>query len=227
MDHCISYLKLPVNMKLIKQEKSMTSISRIFYALAVALLLVACSNAPVVRSDYDPNADFSSYRTFAFMQPLGTDRAGYTTLLTERLKRAAAMQMESRGYAFDERNPDLLINFQAQVQSRTEYVSPPPTMWGYGAGPYGAWPGYGGYAFGPDVIQYNEGTLKVDLIDAKRKQMVWEGIGTSLVDNAQQADSDLMVQNMMTSIFARYPFLAGSRVIVSRHLAHIFQHQNN
>ncbi len=194
----------------------MTSISRILYALAVALLLAACSNAPVVRSDYDPSADFSSYRTFAFMQPLGTDRAGYTSLLTERLKRAAALQMESRGYAFDERNPDLLINFQTQVQSRTEYVGPAPMMWGYGAGFYGAWPGYGGYAFEPDVIQYNEGKMKVDLIDTKRKQLVWEGVGTSLVGNAQQADSDAMVQNMMAAIFARYPFLAGSSVIVPR-----------
>ena len=194
----------------------MTSISRIFCALVLALVLAACSNAPVVRSDYDRSADFASYRTFAFMQPLGTDRAGYTTLLTERLKRAAAFQMESRGYALDDRNPDLLINFQTYVQSRTEYVNPPPMMWGFGQGPYGVWPGYGGYAFGPDVIQYNEGTMKVDLIDARRKQMVWEGIGTSLVGNSEQTPSDAMVQNMMNSIFARYPFLAGSGVVLPR-----------
>ena len=76
---------------------------RFLCALFVFGLLTACSNAPIVRSDYDPRADFASYRTFAFMEPLGTDRAGYTTLLTERLKRAAAMQMESRGYTFDEK----------------------------------------------------------------------------------------------------------------------------
>ena len=194
----------------------MISITRIVCTLALGLHLVACSNAPIVRSDYDRSADFDSYRTYAFMEPLGTDRAGYTTLLTERLKRAAALQMESRGYGFDPRNPDLLINFQSYVQSRTEYVSPPPMMWGFGQGPYGVWPGYGGYAYGPDVIQYNEGTMKVDLIDARRKQMVWEGIGTSLVGDAQQTPSDAMVQNMMIAIFARYPFLAGSSVILPR-----------
>jgi len=182
-------------------------------------VLAACSNAPIVRSDYDPRADFASYRTFAFMEPLGTDRAGYTTLLTERLKRAAALQMESRGYALDEKNPDLLINFQTNVQSLTEYVGPPPIMWGggfgygYGAGFYGGWPGF---MFGPDVVQYNEGTMKVDLVDTKRKQMVWEGVGTSVIGNAQQTASDAMVQNMMSSIFARYPFLAGSRVVAPR-----------
>ena len=178
-------------------------------------LLLACSNAPIVRSDYDPRADFSAYRSFAFMEPLGTDRAGYTTLLTERLKRAVALQMESRGYIYQEKNPDVWINFQSHVQSKTEYVPPPPMMWGvgYGFGFYGGWPSY---AFGPDVIQYNEGTLKVDLIDARRKQMVWEGIGTTLLGNAQQAASEAMVENIVSSIFARYPFLAGSGVAQPR-----------
>ncbi|CAN1567324.1 Domain of unknown function DUF4136 [Burkholderiaceae bacterium] len=178
-------------------------------------LLVACSNAPIVRSDYDPRADFSAYRSFAFMEPLGTDRAGYTTLLTERLKRAVALQMESRGYIYQEKNPDVWINFQSQVQSKTEYVPPPPMMWGvgYGFGFYGGWPGY---AFGPDVIQYSEGTLKVDLIDARRKQMVWEGIGTTLLGNAQQTASEAMVENIVSSIFTRYPFLAGSGVVQKR-----------
>ncbi|MCM0036621.1 MAG: DUF4136 domain-containing protein [Burkholderiaceae bacterium] len=197
----------------------MTFMFRFLGATVLVGLMAACSNAPIVRSDYDPRADFASYRTFAFMEPLGTDRAGYTTLLTERLKRAAALQMESRGYALDEKNPDLLINFQTTVQSRTEYVGPPPMMWGggfgfgYGAGFYSGWPGY---AFGPDVIQYNEGTMKVDLIDTKRRQMVWEGVGTSVIGDAQQTASDATVQNMMISIFARYPFLAGSRVVAPR-----------
>ena len=193
----------------------MASTLRLFCALVMVGLLAACSNAPIVRSDYDPRADFATYRTFAFMEPLGTDRAGYTTLLTERLKRAVALQMESRGYILNEKNPDLFVNFQSHVQSRTEYVGPPPMMWGYGygAGFYGGWPGY---AFGPDVIQYNEGTLKVDLIDAKRKQMVWEGVGTSMVGNIQQTASDASIQNMIASIFARYPFLAGSSVPLPR-----------
>jgi hypothetical protein len=193
----------------------MITLVRLLCAFLLFGLLVACSNAPIVRSDYDPRADFSAYRSFAFMEPLGTDRAGYTTLLTERLKRAVALQMESRGYIYQEKNPDVWINFQSQVKSKTEYVPPPPMMWGvgYGFGFYGGWPGY---AFGPDVIQYNEGTLKVDLIDARRRQMVWEGIGTTLLGNTQQPASEALVENIVSSIFARYPFLAGSGVVQPR-----------
>lgn len=199
-------------MRLVMISQMTTQIAafmRFLTVLVVVGLLVACANTPIVRSDYDPRADFSSYRTFAFMQPLSTDSAGYTTLLTERLKRAVVLQMESRGYVLRDKDPDLLINFQSNVQTMTQYVPPTPMMWGFGYGPgfYGGWPGY---AFGPDIIQYNEGTLKVDLIDAKRKQLVWEGVGSSVVGNPQQTPSDAAVETMISSIFARYPFLAGS-----------------
>ena len=190
----------------------MSSFIRFLTAVMLAGLLSACGNSPVIRSDYDPQADFASYRTFAFMDPLGTNQAGYTTILTERLKRATIVQMEARGYVFSAVNPDLLINFQSQVNSKTEYVPPPPMPWGanyygYRMGFYGPWPGY---AFGPDMIQYTEGVLNIDLIDAKRKQMVWEGIGTSVVDDLQQASSEDSVFSMVSAIFARYPFTAGS-----------------
>jgi len=185
----------------------MAALLRFLSLFVVVSLLAACTNTPVVRTDYDPRADFAAYRTFAFVEPLSTDRAGYTTLLTERLKRAVTLQMESRGYTYRQNTPDLLINFQSHVESRTQYIGPPPMMFGfgYGGGFYGAWPGYG---FGPDVIQYNEGILKVDLIDAKRRQMVWEGVGTLTIGNPQQPPTDAVVDTMISSIFARYPFFA-------------------
>ena len=63
-------------------------------------LLAACASGPTVKGDYDHQADFAQYRSFGFMSPLGTDRAGYSTLLTERLKTATRGQMEMRGYVY-------------------------------------------------------------------------------------------------------------------------------
>ena len=185
---------------------------RWLWLLPLTLLISACASGPQVKSDYDHSADFAAYRTFAFMQPLGTDRAGYTTLLTQRLKALARLQMEQRGYVYDEQLPDLLLNFLAQSQQKTEYVPPPPMPWGpnyfgYRMGWYDPWVGYG---FGPDVIQYTQGVLSIDLIDARKKQLVWEGVATSVIDNVEQAASEKQLAPVVADIFAKYPFLAGS-----------------
>lgn len=193
----------------------MRGLLRRLWLIPLVFLVSACASGPEVRSDYDQNANFASYRSFAFMEPLGTDRAGYTTLLTERLKTLTRLQMEQRGYVYDEKSPDLLVNFLAQSHLKTEYVPPPPMPWGpnyygYRMGWYDPWAGYG---FGPDVIQYTQGILSIDLIDARKKQLVWEGVATSAIDNVEQAASEQALAPVVADIFARYPFLAGSGVV--------------
>lgn len=193
----------------------MRSLTRLFWLLPLTLFISACASGPQVKSDYDRSADFAAYRTFAFMEPLGTDRAGYTTLLTQRLKTLSRLQMEQRGYVYDAESPDLLLNFLAQSQQKTEYVPPPPMPWGpnyygYRMGWYDPWVGYG---FGPDVIQYTQGVLSIDLIDARKKQLVWEGVGTSVIDNVEQAVSEKQLAPVVADIFAKYPFLAGSDMV--------------
>jgi hypothetical protein len=175
----------------------------------------ACASGPQVTSDYDQNADFASYRTFAFFEPLGTDRAGYVSIVTERLKGLSRLQMEQRGYQYDPASPDLLVNFLVQSRLKTEYVPPPPMPWGpnyfgYRMGWYDPWVGYG---FGPDVVQYTEGVLTIDLIDARGKQLVWEGVGRAVIDNVDQSLSEQKLAPLVADIFARYPFLAGSSVV--------------
>jgi hypothetical protein len=195
--------------------EAMKALLRSFLLLPLLVLVSACASGPQVRTDYDQNADFAAYKTFAFADPLGTDRAGYTSILTERLKTLSRLQMEQRGYTYDTQSPDLLVNFLAQSRQQTEYVPPPPMPWGpnyygYRMGWYDPWMGYG---FGPDIIQYTEGVLSIDLIDARKKQLVWEGIATSAIDNVEQAASEQSLAPVVADIFAKYPFFAGSNVV--------------
>ncbi|MFY1921365.1 DUF4136 domain-containing protein [Achromobacter xylosoxidans] len=177
---------------------------------SLVTILAACASSPAIKSDYDHQADFSRYRTFGYMSPLGTDKAGYSTLLTERLKDATRGQMEMRGYVYDATNPDLLVNFNGKLQQKTQVTeAPPPPMgpyYGYRSGFYGGWPGYG---WGDTVYQYTEGTLNIDLVDARRKQMVWEGVAVGEVQNPDTATSSQNIDKAVAGIFAKYPFRAG------------------
>ncbi|WP_368931444.1 DUF4136 domain-containing protein [Achromobacter xylosoxidans] len=177
---------------------------------SLVTILAACASSPAIKSDYDHQADFSRYRTFGYMSPLGTDKAGYSTLLTERLKDATRGQMEMRGYVYNAANPDLLVNFNGKLQQKTQVTeAPPPPMgpyYGYRSGFYGGWPGYG---WGDTVYQYTEGTLNIDLVDARRKQMVWEGVAVGEVQNPDTATSSQNIDKAVAGIFAKYPFRAG------------------
>jgi hypothetical protein len=178
-------------------------------ALAVFFLgLTSCSSGPKIYSNQDPMADFSTYGTYGFQAKLSTDRPGYTSVLSQYLKMATTQEMEARGYKYSD-NPDLTINFnidtKEKVYSRTS--SSPSMGAGYRSGRYGAW---GGYGTETTVSQYTEGTVHVDLIDSKRKQLVWEGYAVGkltedVLERLQEATTFAVGE-----IFLKYPYQANS-----------------
>lgn len=190
----------------------MTIISKLLIAIS-AVLLTSCANVPDVRTDVDPTAHFSSYRTFAFIQPLATVRAGYTSLVTERFRQDISQQLIARGYALNEQSPDLLVNFHTVNKQKVDYLGPPvmnvpwgPDYYGFRSGYYSAWPGY---VTAPDIMQYTVGVVSIDLVDARRRQLVWEGVSSGLVDSIQQENSMQEIQKVVAAIFAKYPYVAG------------------
>src|SRR5690606_14250808 len=109
-------------------------------SIVTSLMLVAgcaTNRAPPTRIDYDRKADFSVYRTYGFPKETGTDRGGYSTLVTSYFKSSVSTAMEARGYKYSEDHPDLLVNFYMNTRERTE-VRPNMSL-GYG---------YYGYRYG-------------------------------------------------------------------------------
>lgn len=187
----------------------MKSFARIVLLTGLALLLAACATGPKVTSDYDRSANFAAYHSFRFHEPLGTDQAGYESLVTQTLKAAVRQEMEARGYTYVETDADLLINFNGRLERRTDISqtpAPTPVYYGYRRGLYGGW---GGYAYETRVDQYVEGTLNIDMIDAQRKQLVWEGVAVGRVSKKSQEDRQAAIRAAVAEILAKYPFKAG------------------
>nr|WP_231732455.1 MULTISPECIES: DUF4136 domain-containing protein [Stenotrophomonas] len=105
-------------------------VSRLF-VVSLLLLLAACASTPRVASQADPSADFSRYRSFAFFSPLALEQHGYTTITSNRIRAAVRTQMESRGYVFDEANPDLWVNLNAYLQDKTQVTTMPEVDYDY------------------------------------------------------------------------------------------------
>lgn len=179
--------------------------------IAAAALLAGCATGPRISSDVDPSADFSRYRSFAFYSPLAIESQGYTTLVSGRMKAAARAQMESRGYVYDEKSPHLWVNLNAFMQEKTDVVSTPEVdydyYYSYRARRYVAVPYWRDRT---DVYRYTEGTLNVDLVDARGNRLVWEGIAVGRVSRGKPEERAARIDSAIADIFARFPYRAGS-----------------
>lgn len=173
-------------------------------ALLGFLALTGCASGPTIRSNADPGVDFARFQTFNFMQPLSTDREGYQSFISRNLMVAAERELTALGLRRTDANPDLLVNFSANLDQRLRVTQTPQSSMGaFGShrrGFYSTWPSYR-----TDVTQYTQGTLVVDVIDAARMQLVWEGVASQRITQSRAADIGPTIDTAMQEIFARFP----------------------
>lgn len=190
------------------------SVSRLWQAFALlsVILLAGCASGPRITTDSDPSADFSRYRSFAFYSPLAVETEGYSTPSSNRMKAAVRRELESRGYVYDAASPDLQVNINAYVDERTDVYSTPQMetaiYYSYRARSYVAVPYWTNRT---DVYRYAEGTLNVDLVDAREKALVWEGVAVGRMSRMKPAERAARIDSTIAEIFAEYPHRAGAR----------------
>ncbi len=187
----------------------MNRLIRIFLLLLIGYAVSGCTSNNL-RSDYDRDVNFGAYKTYNFIQGAGSDYEGYESLFTQYMVAAISREMEKRGYE-KSGDPDLLVNFNANMQEKTKVTqtqSAPSPYYGYRRGYYDPWGGYG-YGTQTHVSQYTEGTYNIDLIDAQRKQLVWEAVGIGRVTEKKLKNLERTVNEGVPKFFALYPFVAG------------------
>lgn len=175
-----------------------------------ALLLAACATGPRVTTDADPQAEFSRYRSFAFFEPLALESRGYTTLLSARLKDEARRQMEARGFVYDAADPDLRVNLNAFVEEKTDVISVPDVDFGwYYSYRARAYVGVPIWHDRVQAVRYAEGTVNVDLVDAREKRLVWEGVAVGSASGRTPAERRERAGASVAKIFEAFPHRAG------------------
>ncbi len=166
-------------------------------SLTLLFILGACSSVRV-NSDFDKNVDFSQYKTYAY-QKSGIDKAEISDLDKKRILRAIDNEMTNKGISKSEA-PDLLVTIFTKERERVD-VSQYNAGWGYGWG----W-GWNPYLWGGRtyVSTSTEGTLYIDIIDAKKKELIWQGVGSGyLTQNTDKKDE--RINEFVSKILSQYP----------------------
>ena len=180
-----------------------------------AFVIAGCASGPNVLTDYDHDADFGAYNTYNFVDGAGPDHGNVQSFFTKYVIEAVTIEMEKRGYTKSD-DPDLLVNFGAKFADKVDVrtTSAPPMTggyYGYRRGPYayGTWGAYG-HSTQTHVSQYTEGTFNIDIIDNKRRQLVWEAVGIGKVSEKKWDNLEETIMTGVPLYFSTYPFVAGN-----------------
>ncbi len=172
-------------------------------ALVFFACIAACGSVRV-RTDYDPEADFSGLHSFAWLpgpQPRTGDPRIDNPLLDERIRAAVDSTLIDRGYQkLASGTPDFWVGYHLSLDTRLD-VSTIDGHYGYGR--HRAWTGGVPNTY---VREYEEGTLILDVVDAKQDRLVWRGSGSRALSRAPTPEqSATTVNNAVRDILKRFP----------------------
>jgi hypothetical protein len=157
--------------------------------MALLVLTFPCSLfAQKVHIEFDQTIDFSQYRTFLIRE--GQLHSKFPALNSELTRKKIDLELRRRlsekGLTEVGTNPDLNVRYSLGAANHRD-VEAFPGRWGTRA----------------YVIHYTEGTLIVDLRDAKRRSLVWRAITTEDKDSGAKVSDHL--PDMVKKSIEKYP----------------------
>ncbi|MDM0075386.1 DUF4136 domain-containing protein [Variovorax sp. J2P1-59] len=167
-----------------------------FLAVVLATLLAACASTATVKTDFDPKAQFGSFRTYSWIPSDSSDAlmpqsvvAGIDTRLQAAgWKRVAEGDVHVAAHVTRVQGQNF-NNFYSGIGHDLNWL-------GIGSG----WPGY----VTMSVDNYEKGTLVVDMFDARTKRAVWRGSASGVLpDDPSRVNA--AVQSALDRLFAGFP----------------------
>jgi hypothetical protein len=144
----------------------------------VLLFLSACQQTgPRIETRKDDSVNFSKYRTYALLK--SSRAATPDNEIAQHFIHAIREQMDARGYTYSEEKPDLLINYQVNIQNLLkEMGSAEParvTEGGYYSHSQELYRGMPATQEHTQIFIERKGAARIDIIDAKKRQLIWQG----------------------------------------------------
>jgi hypothetical protein len=177
---------------------------RLHRILGLALLvtaLPALASAQKTTYDFDKTAPFPQFRSYTLKNgtPTGNE------LVDKRIVTAIETQLAAKGFVKNDAAPDVFVLYHMAFDEQKDIssYSSGPAYGGYGYGWGGGW---GATTTDVRVRDILVGTLAIDMVDAKKKEMAWRGLGTREIDtNAKPEKRDTNISKAVEKIFKNYP----------------------
>jgi len=173
------------------------------------LLALAACQGPQVQRDFDPARDFSVYRAWSWKEPAlqyrPDDPRIKSDLTEQRIREAVSGELDQRGLrpAATGAASDVQVQAWYIVDQRTQQYSTTSGAWG------NPWYGYWGGPMFTDTrtIDYQVGTLQIDLYDAGDGKLVWRGSAEQVLSSRQGTPEQRAgsMRELVTRVLSQYP----------------------
>jgi hypothetical protein len=175
-------------------------------ALGMGLMVAVGCAGRKVSTDFSPAFSLSQYRTFALVMP--PSKMG-EQLVDQRVRNAVRAQLDAKGLtASDRQNADVFAGYGVVDKTHTEVYT---SQDGWGWGGFG-WRNYRWGVPWPMTTQrrietYTDGTVVVNLIDARTRQVVWHGEVADVVNLpvSDPARATRQINDAVAKLFEKFP----------------------
>jgi hypothetical protein len=176
-------------------------------ALLAMLVLATTGLTQDVRYNFAKDADFSTYRTYKWVEIQKEGGVRLDQILDNELKSAIDAELATKGLQRVEGNDaNLAVGYQVAL-SQEKQITSYDSGWGYGPGWGGGW--YGGYGGGistQTTSTINVGSVAFDMYDISKKQLVWRGVATKTInENAKPEKRSKNIKKGVTKLLKNYP----------------------
>jgi hypothetical protein len=172
--------------------------------VALLVSLAGCATPVRVQSDFDAAADFSGFQTFNFISDkplLVATVEPVSPLLQGRLIDATRKALTNKGYRYvaDREQADFVVSFTIGQRDKIRVDSYPSSYsrasWQWGAP----------YHTEVDVTTYTQGTLAIDIFDARKRSPVWHGWGVKTLSSQDRQNPTPLINEAVTAILGEFP----------------------
>ena len=196
--------------------------------LIIVLAISSCSTYTKVYSDYDRSADFTTYKTFAWLpDQADTTNSPYNNeIIRNNIRNYFGQCMSDRAYSFNAEEPDILMQLVITNAKKTSerITTSNPNLYYYrpyyfGSVYYQPYPFgyyyryYPSYHYSPSLVysgvtttqkvEYVNGAITLNLIDRKQNKLIWSGTAEGDIYDPSVISKDL--HPAVHSILGQYP----------------------
>lgn len=203
----------------------MKALWKIGVAVFATMTLSVASQAQV-SVDVDQNVNLKQFKSYAWLSPdikVGPNPLYNSGLISNHVKHDVDVELAKKGLAYDEQQPDLLVSFHTYTEARKEQVPNAPIAtpylaptllrfprgfvsgWAYMPWGYANWPYQWNAGF--RTVNYTEGTLIVDVVDAHTQQLIWRGVAQGQV-NSTSNGINRELHTGIHRMFKKYPSIS-------------------